>query len=86
MGDGFPSQVDRNHQARIRRQQSKRELEAVVLGKHWTIEFQIADFPRPGDARNIPFSSNLTLREEACNIEAMEFNVSVRFIKLSRIR
>ncbi len=61
-----------------------KELEAV-LDKRWTVEFQIADFPRPDGTHNIPFFSKLTLREEARDIEAMEFDVAVRFIKLTRI-
>lgn len=61
-----------------------KELE-IALGKRWTIEFQIADFPRPDGTHNIPFFSKLTLREEARNIEAMEFDVRIRFIKLTRI-
>jgi uncharacterized protein (TIGR04141 family) len=61
-----------------------RELDAS-LNKRWTIEFQIADFPRPDGTHNIPFFSKLTLRDEARDIEAMEFKVSVRFIKLTRI-
>jgi uncharacterized protein (TIGR04141 family) len=61
-----------------------KELEAA-LGKRWTVEFQIADFPRPDGAHNVPFFSKLTLREEARDIEAMEFDVRVRFIKLTRI-
>ncbi len=61
------------------------ELEAALTDR-WTIEFQIADFPRADGKHNIPFFSKLTLREEARDIEAMEFDVSVRFIKLTRIK
>jgi uncharacterized protein (TIGR04141 family) len=57
----------------------------AALDERWTIEFQIADFPRPDGKHNIPFFSKLTLREEARDIEAMEFNVAVKFIKLTRI-
>jgi uncharacterized protein (TIGR04141 family) len=57
----------------------------TALNERWTIEFQIADFPRPDGMNNIPFFSKLTLRDEARDIEAMEFKVSVRFIKLTRI-
>ena len=57
----------------------------TALNERWTIEFQIADFPRPDGTNNIPFFSKLTLRDEARDIEAMEFKVSVRFIKLTRI-
>lgn len=56
-----------------------------ALDERWTIEFQIADFPRTDGTHNIPFFSKLTLREEARDIEAMDFDVSVRFIKLTRI-
>ena len=41
-----------------------RELEAA-LEERWTVEFQIADFPRLDGTHNIPFFSKLTLREEA---------------------
>jgi uncharacterized protein (TIGR04141 family) len=34
-----------------------RELEAA-LNKRWTVEFQIADFPRPNGTHNIPFLAN----------------------------
>ena len=61
-----------------------RELEAA-LADRWTIEFEIADFPRPNGSPNIPFFSKLTLRDEARDIEAMEFDVAVKFIKLARI-
>jgi uncharacterized protein (TIGR04141 family) len=61
-----------------------KELEAA-LTKRWTVEFQIADFPRSDGTHNIPFFSKLTLREEARNIEAMNFDVRVRFIKLTKI-
>jgi uncharacterized protein (TIGR04141 family) len=54
-------------------------------GDRWTIDFQIADFPRPDNTHNIPFFSKLTLREEARNIEAMGFDVRVNFIKLTRV-
>jgi uncharacterized protein (TIGR04141 family) len=57
---------------------------AGSLGKRWTVDFQIADFPRSDGEHNIPFFSKLTLREEARSIEAMGFNVKVNFIKLTR--
>jgi uncharacterized protein (TIGR04141 family) len=60
------------------------ELE-IALKKRWTVEFQIADFPRSDGTHNIPFFSKLTLGEEARNIQAMDFDVRVRFIKLTRI-
>ena len=54
------------------------------LEKRWTVDFQIADFPRSDGRHNIPFFSKLTLREEARSIEAMGFDVKVNFIKLTR--
>ena len=65
-------------------QTKARELEAA-LPKRWTIDFQIADFPRPDGTNNIPFFSKLTLPEEARSIEAMGFDVEFNFIKLARI-
>jgi uncharacterized protein (TIGR04141 family) len=59
-------------------------LEAA-LPKRWTVEFQIADTPRADGGYTIPFFSRLTLRDEARDIEAMEFGVSVRFIKLAKL-
>jgi len=57
---------------------------ALDRRNRWTIEFQIADFPRVDGSHNIPFFSKLTLREEARNMEAMGFNVKVCFIRLTR--
>src|SRR5579883_1071009 len=54
-----------------------------ALAKRWTVDFQIADFPRPDGTNNIPFFSKLTLREEARAIEAMNYNVEIIFIKLT---
>ena len=71
--------IKREHGAR-----KAREFEGA-LDKRWTVEFQIADFPRPDGSFNIPFFSKLTLREEARDIEAMDFDVRVSFIKLTRI-
>lgn len=53
------------------------------LDEKWTVEFQIADTPRRGGEFDIPFFSKLTLRDETRDIEAMLFDVSVRFIHLS---
>ncbi|WP_439373074.1 DUF6119 family protein [Bradyrhizobium sp. DASA03120] len=64
--------------------QTAQELK-VELQKRWTVEFQIADFPRADGTHNIPFFSKLTLREESRDIEAMDFDVSVKFINLTRI-
>lgn len=62
-----------------------RELESS-LQERWTVEFQIADTPRRNGSHDIPFFSKLTLRDEARGIEAMQFDVSVRFIKLTDAR
>ena len=59
-------------------------FEAALTDK-WTVEFQIADYPRVNGQHNIPFFSKLTLRDEARVIRAMEFDVRVGFITLSRI-
>ena len=53
------------------------------LNERWTIEFQIADTPRRDGSFDIPFFSKLTLRDEARHMEAMRFDVAVRFIKLA---
>jgi len=53
-----------------------------VLDDTWTVEFQIADFPRKNGRFNIPFFSKLTLRDEVKNIAAMGFKVRIGFIKL----
>lgn len=53
------------------------------LDKRWVVEFQIADAPRRDGTFDIPFFSKLTLREEARDMQAMTFGVSVRFIKLA---
>jgi hypothetical protein len=57
---------------------------AAALTERWAVEFQIADFPRGDGSFNIPFFSKLTLRDEARRLEGMEFDVSVRFIKLTK--
>ena len=57
------------------------ELQAA-LGNKWTVEFQIADHPRKSGEFNIPFFSKLSLRDEARSLEAMNFDVAVRFIRL----
>jgi uncharacterized protein (TIGR04141 family) len=53
-----------------------------ALDERWTVEFQIADRPRANGDFNIPFFSKLTLRDEARDMEAMQFDVAVRFIRL----
>jgi uncharacterized protein (TIGR04141 family) len=58
---------------------------ASALKDRWTFEFQIADFSRRDGTHNIPFFSKLTLREEARNIESMDFDIRLAFITLQRI-
>ena len=64
-------------------EQAADELETALREK-WTVEFQIADIPREDGQHNIPFFSKLTLRDEARNMEAMDFAVRVGFITLTR--
>jgi len=59
-----------------------RELEKK-LSERWTVEFQIADMPRRDGTYNIPFFSKLSLRDEARDMEAMQFDVAVKFIRLA---
>lgn len=60
-------------------------LDSKGAAREWTVEFQIADFPRENGEHNIPFLSKLTLRDEARSIRAMGFDVKVGFITLQRI-
>jgi uncharacterized protein (TIGR04141 family) len=53
------------------------------LNDKWTVEFQIADTPRRDDNFDIPFFSKLSLRDEARDMEAMQFDVTVKFIRLA---
>jgi uncharacterized protein (TIGR04141 family) len=53
------------------------------LDDKWIVEFQIADAPRRNGRYDIPFFSKLSLRGEARDLEAMRFDVSVKFIRLS---
>jgi uncharacterized protein (TIGR04141 family) len=53
------------------------------LDQKWTVEFQIADTPRRNSDFNIPFFSKLSLRDEARDMEAMQFDVAVKFIRLA---
>lgn len=50
--------------------------------RHWTVEFWIADTPRADGSFNIPFFSKITLRDEASNLAAMNYQVAVKFIGL----
>jgi uncharacterized protein (TIGR04141 family) len=71
----------------VRREHGAKQARALeaALKDRWTVEFQIADYPRLDKTHNIPFFSKLTLREEARNIESMGFDVRVGFITLMRI-
>lgn len=55
------------------------------LDDRWTVEFQIADTPRRNGDFDIPFFSKLTLRDETRDMEAMRFNVAVKFIRLPTV-
>jgi uncharacterized protein (TIGR04141 family) len=55
------------------------------LDEKWTVEFQIADAPRRKGDYDIPFFSKLSLRDEARDMEAMRFDVSVKFIRLTPV-
>jgi uncharacterized protein (TIGR04141 family) len=58
------------------------ELDASLSAEQdkWTVEFQIADFPRENGQHNIPFFSKLSLRDEAHSIRAIGFHVKLGFI------
>jgi len=58
-------------------------LLARSLDERWTVEFQIADTPRRNGDYDIPFFSKLTLRDEARSMEAMRFDVAVKFVRLA---
>jgi uncharacterized protein (TIGR04141 family) len=61
------------------------EAFGAALADRWAVEFRIADFPRANGQHNIPFFSKLTLQDEARELEGMDFDVRVGFIKLARI-
>jgi uncharacterized protein (TIGR04141 family) len=50
--------------------------------KKWTIEFIIADTPRMNGDFNIPFFSKISLRDEAISLQAMNYQIVLRFIRL----
>ena len=50
--------------------------------KKWTVEFIIADTPRMNGDFNIPFFSKISLRDAAISLQAMNFHVALRFIRL----
>jgi uncharacterized protein (TIGR04141 family) len=48
----------------------------------WTVMFVIADSPRTNGEFNIPFFSKISLRDELIGLNAMGYDVEVRFIGL----
>lgn len=58
----------------------------TIEADKWTVEFQIADFPRADGTHNIPFFSKLSLRDEAQTIRMAGFDVKVAFISLTKIK
>lgn len=50
-------------------------------GEGWTVEFWIADAPRYTGEFNIPFFSKISLKDEATELRAMQYNVALRFIE-----
>jgi len=48
--------------------------------RKWVVEYWIADTPRQNGEFDIPFFSKVTLREETLRLNAMEFDVRIRFI------
>lgn len=65
------------------------EVEADALqaqgadqGNGWSVEFWIVDAPRHNGEFNIPFFSKISLRDEASELHAMQFDVSLRFIEI----
>ncbi|MFG5379990.1 DUF6119 family protein [Yoonia sp. R2-816] len=51
--------------------------------ERWTVEFWIVDSPRTTGEFNIPFFSKISLRDEIQSLNAMDYEVSLRFIRLS---
>ncbi len=61
--------------------QDRKALESAWNdGSRWTVEFRIADIPRPNGSFNIPFFSKLTFREE-CRLLLPTHDVGIGFIK-----
>jgi uncharacterized protein (TIGR04141 family) len=50
--------------------------------RKWTVEFVIADTPHADGDFNIPFFSKISLRDEAIGLQAMNYHVALRFIRL----
>ncbi|MEQ9564621.1 MAG: TIGR04141 family sporadically distributed protein, partial [Pseudomonadales bacterium] len=49
----------------------------------WHIEYWIADTPRADGSFNIPFFSKITLRDEVRQLQAMRYDVKLKFIALA---
>lgn len=48
--------------------------------RKWQIEFWIIDVPRADGNFNIPFFSKISLRDEVQNLQAMNYDIRIRFI------
>ena len=55
---------------------------SAARDQQWTVEYWIADAPRPDGTFNIPFFSKISLRDEVLNLRAMRYAVTLRFIGL----
>ena len=57
-------------------------LNAIQDRKPWTVEYWILDSPRVSGIYTIPFFSKISLQDEARNLRAMNYRVTLRFIHL----
>lgn len=57
--------------------------DAEASDENWTVEFWIADSPRRNGQFNIPFFSKISLRDEIRRLRGLEYNVSIKFIRLT---
>lgn len=51
----------------------------------WSVEFHIADSPRPDGQYSIPFFSRVTFRDELIQLRAMGYRVAIRFIPKPKV-
>jgi uncharacterized protein (TIGR04141 family) len=51
-------------------------------GRKWKVDFVIADAPRASGNFDIPFFSKISLRDESISLNAMTYDVAVKFIGL----
>ena len=63
---------------------AKKVEDALADDEGWTVEYQIADYPRSDGEHTIPFFSKLSLRDEVIKITAMPMKASIRFITLPK--